>query len=207
MHVLIAEDDAVSRRVLEDAVTAAGHDVTLVEDGQAAWDKLQTETFDLVISDWVMPEMDGLELCRRVRAREDAPFCHMMLVTSRNATEDIVRGIMAGANVFITKPFDRAVLTARLHAAERVIDLERSLASRVTELEDALNEIATLRQLLPICSYCKNVRDEDTQTWSDIEEHLHHHGQTDFTHSVCPTCYDDRIRPMLDDFKRERGVG
>ena len=207
MYVLIAEDDAVSRRVLEDAVTAAGHEVTLVENGQAAWEKLQTETFDLVISDWVMPEMDGLELCRRVRAREDAPFCHMMLVTSRNATEDIVRGIMAGANDFITKPFDRAVLTARLHAAERVIDLERSLAQRVTELEDALHEIATLRKLLPICSYCKNVRDEDTQTWSDIEEHLHHHEQTDFTHSVCPTCYDDRIRPMLDDFKRERGVG
>ncbi len=206
MRVLIAEDDAVSRCVLEDAVTAAGHEVTLAEDGQAAWTKLEEEAFDLVISDWVMPQMDGLELCRRVRARENAPFCHIMLVTSRNATEDIVRGIMAGANDFITKPVDRAVLTARLYAAKRVIDLERSLASRVAELEEAIHEIATLRTLLPICTYCKSIRD-DEQAWADIEEYFHKHEQTDFTHSICPPCYENRIRPMLDEFKREHGVG
>ena len=203
MHVLIAEDDAVSARILEDAVSAAGHAVEVVADGRTAWERLQAEDFDLVISDWVMPEMDGLELCRRVRAREEAPFCHMMLVTSRTRAEDIVAGIMAGANDFVTKPFDRAVLTARLHAAQRVIELERTLANRVRELEEALHEVATLRKLLPICMYCKSIRD-DEQAWADLEEYFHKHAQTDFTHSICPSCYDGRIRPMLDDWKAER---
>jgi sigma-B regulation protein RsbU (phosphoserine phosphatase) len=206
MHVLIAEDDPVSRRILQDAVSGAGHEVTLVGDGREAWRRIEAEHFDLVISDWVMPEMDGLELCRRLRARADAPFCHVMLLTSRNSTEDIVTGIMAGANDFVTKPFDRAVLIARLHAAERVIDLERSLAARVTQLEEALHEVATLRRLLPICTYCKSIRN-DEQAWNDIEEYFHKHAQTDFTHSICPTCYEGRIRPMLDDLKRDRGLG
>lgn len=205
MRVLIAEDDPVSRRVLEDAVSAAGHEVTLAFDGLAAWERMQGESFDLVISDWVMPKMDGLELCRLVRAREAAPFCHVMLLTARSATEDIVEGIMAGANDFVTKPFDRAVLTARLHAAERVIDLERSLAARVTELEAALHEVATLRKLLPICMYCKSIRN-DEEAWADLEEYFHEHAQTDFTHSICPTCYEGRIQPMLDDLKEERGI-
>ena len=206
MRILIADDDAVSRRILEAVVCEDGHEVTLAHDGQEAWTLAQASTFDMVISDWVMPEMDGLELCRRLRAQTDVPFCHVMLVTTRGASEDIVRGIMAGANDFMTKPCDRAVLRARLHAAERVVRLERTLAARVAELEAALHEVATLRQLLPICMYCKSIRN-DEQAWADIEEYFREHAQTDFTHSICPTCYEGRILPVLDEMQRERNVG
>ena len=189
MRILIADDDTVTQRVLQDTVTAIGHDVTLATDGLEAWKLIESESFDVVISDWVMPEIDGLELCRRLRAREHEPFCYVMLVTSKSTTEDIVRGIMAGANDFMTKPFDRAELHARLHAAERVVGLERSLAAKVADLEQALDEVRTLRRLLPICMYCKSIRN-DEQAWADIEEYLRVHANTEFTHSICPGCYD-----------------
>jgi len=206
MRILIVEDSAVTRLILEATVETKGHEVTLAEDGQQAWDLAQTQTFDIVISDWVMPEMDGLELCRRMRARDSQHYCYFMLVTHRDATEDVVRGIMAGADDFLTKPVDRSVLHARLHAAERTVKLERSLAARIVELEAAIEEVATLRRLLPICMYCKSIRD-DEQAWADIEEYFREHGQTDFTHSICPTCYEGRVRPMIDDMKREKGLG
>lgn len=205
MRILIADDDPVSLRILEHAVEQSGHDIALAHDGSEAWDRLQREPFDVLISDWVMPEMDGLELCKRVRERKDAPFCYVMLVTQRDATQDVVRGIMAGANDFMSKPCDRSVLHARLHSAERTVELERALARRIVELEDALEEVATLRRLLPICVYCKSIRN-DQQAWADIEEYFREHAQTDFTHSVCPTCYEGRIQPMLDDMKRDLGA-
>ena len=203
MRILIVDDDPVARRILEDAIAGLGHDVQVACDGQEAWDLIADEPVDVLMTDWVMPEMDGLELCQRVRAREDASFMYVMLVTDRSDPEDVVAGIMAGANDFLSKPYDRAELRARLHAAQRVVDLERSLADRVRELEKALEEVETLRRLIPICMYCKNVRNEQ-QMWDEIEEYLREHANADCTHSICPTCYDDRVRPMLDEMHAEQ---
>ena len=203
MRILIVDDDPVARRILEEAMAGLGHTVLSAIDGAAAWTLLQQEPVDILMTDWVMPEMDGLELCRRVRAREDAPFTYVMLVSTRSTTEDVVAGIMAGANDFLTKPYERAELRARLHAAQRVVELERSLADRVRDLEQALHEVATLRRLLPICMYCKSIRN-DEQAWDDIEEYLREHANADCTHSICPPCYDERVQPMLDEMHREK---
>ncbi|MDF1701990.1 MAG: response regulator transcription factor [Planctomycetota bacterium] len=203
MRILIVDDDPVARRILEDAVGGLGHTVHVAHDGREAWDLLSHEPVDVLMTDWVMPEMDGLELCQRVRARTDAPFMYVMLVTERSTTDDVVDGIMAGANDFLTKPYERAELRARLHAAQRVVELERSLAERVHELESALSEVATLRRLLPICMYCHSIRNEK-QVWDEIEEYLRDHANADCTHSICPTCYDHRVRPMLDEMKSEQ---
>lgn len=203
MRILIVDDDPVARRILEDAVGGLGHTVHVAHDGREAWDLLSHEPVDVLMTDWVMPEMDGLELCQRVRARADAPFMYVMLVTERSTTDDVVDGIMAGANDFLTKPYERAELRARLHAAQRVVELERSLAERVHELESALSEVATLRRLLPICMYCHSIRNEK-QVWDEIEEYLRDHANADCTHSICPTCYDHRVRPMLDEMKSEK---
>jgi DNA-binding response OmpR family regulator len=206
MKILLVDDDAVSRRVLEEAVRRMGHDLTVVSDGTEAWAALEAEGFDCLISDWVMPGLDGLELCRRVRAREGSPFLYIMLVSHRNGTDHIAEGIMAGANDFMPKPCAPAELRARLHAAERMVALERSLARQLEELRDALDEVATLRRLLPICMYCKSIRN-DQEVWNEIEEYFRAHAHTEFTHSICPTCYTTRIRPMLDELKREREAG
>ena len=201
MKILIADDHVIARRILEEAIGDLGHDVTVVCDGREAWDELSIARYDVVISDWVMPRIDGIELCRRLRARKGEPFIYVMLVSARNSSEDIVKGIMAGANDFITKPVERSELRARLHAAERMVDLERSLAGRLIDLERALEEVATLRSLLPICMYCKSIRN-DQQAWDDIEEYLRRHANAECTHSICPDCYTTHVQPMLDEMQR-----
>lgn len=206
MRVLIADDEGVARRVAEKALEGMGHEVVAVCDGAEAWALLEREPFDVLISDWMMPEMDGIELCRRVRAREEAPFCYVMLVTRRSKTDDVVRGIMGGADDFMSKPFDRAELRARLHAAERVVSLERSLVAKVHDLERAIDEVRTLRRLLPICVYCKSIRN-DQEMWNEVEEYMREHAQTEFTHSICPTCYEDEVQPMLDEMRRDKAAG
>ncbi len=203
MRILIVDDDPVSCRILEEAMQAMQHDVHVVQDGAAAWARLASESFDVLMTDWEMPGVNGLELCRRVRARVGGAFLYVMLVTDRSIPEDVVAGIMAGANDFMSKPCDRGELCARMHAAERVVTLERSLAERVRELETALHEVETLRRLLPICMYCKSIRN-DQEAWDDIEEYLHHHANADCTHSICPPCYEERVQPMLDEMHREK---
>ena len=199
MRILIADDQVIARRILEEAVSNLGHEVTVVCDGREAWDEISEKRFDVVISDWVMPRIDGIELCRRTNER----FTYFMLVSARNSTEDVVQGIMAGANDFMSKPIERAELRARLHAAERMVDLERSLAGRLFDLERALEEVATLRSLLPICMYCKSIRN-DKQVWDDIEDYLRQHANAECTHSICPDCYVKHVQPMLDEMHREK---
>jgi DNA-binding response OmpR family regulator len=200
LRILIAEDDPVARRVLEDTVGGIGHEVSVACDGREAWDHLQGERFDAFVSDWEMPGIDGVELCRRLRARTGEPFCYVLLVTMRDRTEDVVEGILAGANDFMTKPYERAELEARLCAAERVVQLERTLAAKVRHLEQALEQVATLRRLLPICMYCKSIRN-DQEAWDRIEDYLHKEGVANFTHAICPDCYEKEVRPMLSDMK------
>lgn len=196
MKILIADDDPVSRRLLDECVSDLDHDVTIVCDGREAWTKLMAERFDVVVSDWMMPKIDGIDLCRRLRARTSEPFCYVMLLTSRDTTDDVVEGITAGANDFMTKPWKREEFRARLCAAERVVQLERTLAKRVADLQRALDEVATLKEILPICMYCKNIRN-DQQAWDKIDDYLQREGLASFTHAICPPCYEDEVQPML----------
>jgi DNA-binding response OmpR family regulator len=130
MKLLIAEDDPVSRRLLQSYLQKWGHEVVATTNGAEAWLRFQAETFPLVISDWNMPEMDGLELVRRIRALPDRGYTYIILVTDKSQKEDVVTGMDAGADDFVTKPFDRDELHARLRAGERIVALERRLADQ-----------------------------------------------------------------------------
>lgn len=202
MRILVADDDPGTRLVLQSKLTDFGHDVEVAEDGQVAWELCQHRNFDAVVLDWMMPRMDGPELCRLIRAESERPFCYILMLTSRSTTEDLVEGIAAGADDFMTKPFDKEELRARLHAAERVITLERRLARKIDDLEQALSEVKTLRGLLPICMYCHSIRD-DKDIWERIEEYIAEHSEANFTHSICPPCYEERVKPMLSELKRD----
>ena len=140
MKVLIAEDDSVSRMVLRKALEKWGHSVYAAEDGAVAWKLFEQEEFPLVISDWMMPEIDGLELVRRIRSRQQSGYVYAILLTARSQKEDIVAGMEAGADDFVTKPFHHAELHARICAGERILQLEQKLAARNQELE-ALNAL------------------------------------------------------------------
>jgi DNA-binding response OmpR family regulator len=197
-RILIAEDDAVSRRMLEATLAKWGYDVLSFSDGGAAWQALsQQETPSLAILDWMMPEMDGTEICRRVRAESSLRPLYIILLTARGGKEDLVAGLEAGADDFITKPFDREELRARLQVGERIIALQRDLADRVRELQEALGRVKVLQALLPICSYCKKIRN-DKNYWQRVEDYISEHTDTQFSHGICPECYERIVKPDVD---------
>jgi signal transduction histidine kinase len=136
MKVLIAEDEPVSRRLLQGHLERWGHEVTAAATGGEAWRLFEAGSFPLVITDWMMPEIDGLELVRRVRAFQRPGYVYIIMLTARARKEDIVEGIEAGANDFVTKPFDREELRVRLGAGELIIQLEQTLARQNQTLRE-----------------------------------------------------------------------
>ncbi|MGH9718733.1 MAG: GGDEF domain-containing response regulator [Bryobacteraceae bacterium] len=141
MKILIAEDDAISRRLLETVLVKWGYEVVVVKDGQQAWEALQTEDAPrLAILDWMMPGIDGTEVCKKVRERttapNTAPYVYILLLTARSQREDLVQGMEAGADDYITKPFDANELKVRLRAGRRIIDLQAQLLDAQEALRD-----------------------------------------------------------------------
>jgi DNA-binding response OmpR family regulator len=203
MKILIAEDDLVSRRVLEATLTKWGYDIVVACDGRAAWQVLQTEDPPpLAILDWMMPEMDGIEVCRKVREIASPTPIYIILLTTKSGKEDVVIGLQAGADDYVTKPFDRDELRARVQVGLRVVELQRNLADRVRELEDALSRVKQLEGILPICSYCKKIRD-DQNYWQHVESYITKHSEAKLSHGICPACYEKFVKPELEQLKRE----
>jgi DNA-binding response OmpR family regulator len=190
MHALIADDDRMTAVILKHTLERWGLTVTVAHDGAEAWNILQqTPEIGLAILDWMMPEVDGPELCRRIRQDPARAHIYVLLLTGRQGQADVVAGLSAGADDYLTKPFDPDELRARVHVGLRVLGLQERLAERVKELEAALTEVKQLHGLLPICSYCKSVR-SDQNYWERVEDYMSHHGDVQFTHGICPTCYD-----------------
>jgi DNA-binding response OmpR family regulator len=190
MKILIAEDDAISRMLLTDTLTRWGHEVEAVENGEEAWAVFQRPDAPCIaILDWMMPLLDGVEVCRRARELPRRVAFHIILLTSRDEKQDIVGGLAVGANDYMTKPFDPAELRARIAVGERMIALQEELAARVQELELALNNVKTLQRMLPICSYCKKIRDDDNY-WQEVETYVGQHSGTEFSHGICPHCFE-----------------
>jgi phosphoserine phosphatase RsbU/P len=189
MRVLVAEDDRVTGEILARTLQRWGYEAKVVRDGRDAWEHLRAEVAPtLAILDWMMPQMDGPEICRRVRV--DLPLANMylLLVTARETRGDIITGLNAGADDYIIKPFDPEELRARVAVGIRVLSLQQKLAERVAELEAALSNVKQLRGLLPICSYCKRIRGDD-QYWQQVEGYISEHSDAQFSHGICPSCF------------------
>lgn len=190
MRVLIAEDDATSRLVLQSLLTSWGYEVVLALDGNSAWALLQeSDAPKLLVLDWMMPGMDGLEICRRVRqnAGNDPP--HILLLTALGSKEDIVAGLEAGADDYLTKPFDRNELRARLNVGTRILELQSAMNARLTELEAAVAHIRSLQGILPICMHCHRIRN-DQESWERIDYYIQKHSDAQFSHGLCPECLE-----------------
>jgi phosphoserine phosphatase RsbU/P len=173
MKVLIAEDDTVSSTVLATRLRKMGHEVIAALDGSKAWELYQQEHPRLVITDWMMPEMDGLELCRRIRATENRSYTYVILLTALSGKEKYFEGMEAGADDFVTKPLDPGGLQARLRVAERVVNLQ--------------HDVNQLEGLLPICAYCKKIRDAN-EHWQPLESFVGEKTETAFEQTLCPEC-------------------
>ena len=189
MQALVADDDRVTAEILSRTLKRWEFEVTVVSNGADAWEHLRTATVPtLAILDWMMPEMDGTEVCRRVRLELPLANMYLMLLTARESRSDLVAGLTAGADDYVTNPFDAEELRARVQVGVRVLTLQKNLAERVGELQAALSSVKQLSGLLPICSYCKRIRGDD-QYWQQLEGYIAEHSDAQFSHGICPTCY------------------
>ncbi|HWB60798.1 MAG TPA: response regulator [Chthoniobacteraceae bacterium] len=188
--ILIAEDHHVSRHLLERNLANWGFQAVTVEDGEAALRILEgNNPPPIALLDWMMPKMDGSQVCQRVRQNKDLPYIYLIMLTAKSQKEDVASGLDSGADDYVIKPFDADELRARLKVGERVVALERTLARKVHDLQTALDDVKKLKGLLPICMYCKSIRD-DQDYWHQIEEYIHTETGTDFTHGICPKCME-----------------
>jgi len=191
MRILIADDDPITRRLLESSLAQWDYEVTATRDGQQAWQALQRlgTPPPLLVLDWLMPGIDGVELCRRIRQTPDLQPAYVILLTSRGHRQDVVEGLEAGADDYVTKPFNPDELRARIQVGVRVMKLQWILADRVKDLEGALQRVNQLQGLLPICCYCKKIRD-DGNYWHQVESYIEEHSGVHFSRGVCPECME-----------------
>jgi len=203
MKILIAEDDLTSQAMIKAIVAKSGYEPVVTGDGLSACEiLLKPDAPKLAVLDWMMPGMDGVEVCRKVRELKSSDPAYLILLTSRDNKKDIIHGLKSGANDYIVKPYDIEELQVRIGVGRRVIDLQALLAGRIAELQDALAQIKTLRGLLPICMYCKKIRD-DKQYWQQVESYVTTHTEAQFSHSICPDCYRKYVQPELDKIKNK----
>jgi phosphoserine phosphatase RsbU/P len=183
MRILVVEDDFDARDILEVTLKLDGHDVVTAVNGEQGWEKYREDDFPVVISDWLMPETDGIELCRRIRSAEKSRYCYVILLTALHGKSNYLEAMRAGADDFVSKPYDPDELRARLLVAERIVGLQ----DRMKRLEG----------ILPTCMYCKRIRDE-REHWVLIEQYITQRTEASFSHGVCPDCYHSVVRPELD---------
>ncbi|MBD3181522.1 response regulator [Candidatus Poribacteria bacterium] len=205
MEILIAEDDPISRKILETILKKWDYQVLVTYDGIEAWKAFnkQENYPKLAILDWMMPCLDGITLCRKIREQFQTNPPYIIMLTAKGRNEDIVTGFEAGADDYITKPFDREELKARVKVGARMVELRGKLSKRVKELEEAMNKIKKLHGLLPICSYCKKIRD-DKNYWTRVEEYITQRSNAKFSHSVCPECYEKIVKPQLLEMEKNK---
>jgi DNA-binding response OmpR family regulator len=190
MRILIAEDDRTSRFLLKTLLEKWGHEVVSASDGDGAWAALQADTSpSLAILDRMMPGKDGVEVCRLARKMERTTPLYVILLTAMGRKEDVVSGLDAGADDYISKPFSNEELRARIRVAERVVRLQTDLTDRIEELEDALAHVKTLQGILPICMHCHKIR-SDQESWERIETYIQAHSDAEFSHGLCPECLE-----------------
>lgn len=173
MRILVAEDDTLSRTLLVRVLGDMGHRVTATADGNQAWEAFRKEPFPVVVTDWLMPNCDGLELTRRIRTVRARLYPWVIMLTGMDYMENYRATLEAGVDDFLIKPLDTELLRVRLSVAERM--------QRMSE------QVVALTSALPICMHCKAVRDASDE-WKRVEEFF---ADIDFSHSYCPECYYD----------------
>ncbi len=179
MKILIAEDDPVSAKILQFTLENAGHSVVVATTGREAWTSFDTAPVRVIVSDWMMPDMDGLELCAQVRGRPKTDYTYFILLTAiHTGRENLRKAMDAGVDDFLAKPLDREAVIMRLRVAERIIEFG--------------TQIRQLKELIPICMYCKKIRD-DSNYWQAVESYIAQHTGSNFSHGICQDCFEKHM--------------
>jgi phosphoserine phosphatase RsbU/P len=187
MRILVADDDAILRHAVKSHLRRWAFEVVDCADGTEAWTLMQTASPPIAVIDWEMPGLDGPTLCQELRATPALAATYVILLTGKETREDVISGLESGADDYIKKPVDWDEFRARVQIGCRTVGLQQALAARVTELQGALANVRKLSGLLPICAYCKRIRN-DKDYWQQIESFVGEHSDAQFSHSICPPC-------------------
>jgi phosphoserine phosphatase RsbU/P len=182
MKILIVDDDIVSQMLLTEQLQDLNHEVSVAADGKEAWNIFQAKNPRIVITDWMMPNVNGLELTRMIRKENRESYTFIIFLTILRGKGSYLEAMKAGADDVITKPYDSEQLAARLSVAERILGMQ--------------HEIRQLHSILPICSYCRRIRQDD-DSWVSIEKHIKQKTDTAFSHGICPDCYESHVKPAI----------
>ncbi|HOC59519.1 MAG: response regulator transcription factor [Syntrophaceae bacterium] len=188
MRLLIADDDPNTVNLLRKYLMLWNYEVVAVSNGSEAIEIINgNDPPQLIVLDWLMPDINGIEVIKKVRLRDSANPPYIILFTVRDEKGAIIEGLEAGANDYITKPFDKDEFRARIRVGERVVQLQNSLSDRIRQLQEAVSQIKSLRGIIPICSYCHKIRN-DQKSWQQLEKYISEHSGAEFSHGICPEC-------------------
>jgi CheY-like chemotaxis protein len=185
--VLVVDDSRLARELCGSQLTESGYGVEYAAGAQEAFGIAHAKPIDLVLMDVMMPEISGIEACRRFKADVKLRDIPVVMVTAAEESEHLEEAFQAGAVDYIAKPVRKFELLARLSSCLIIKDHERELVKKNVELEKALSEIKVLRGFIPICAWCKNIRDV-SGLWHRMESYIQKHSEASFTHGVCEEC-------------------
>ena len=204
MKVLIADDEKIARMIMQKMLETFGYEVYTAADGAEALTVFLEHHPDFVVTDWMMPRMDGITLVKTIRAFAESEYTYIVMITAREDKSDLMEGMQAGVDEFLSKPVDKDQLKARMRVGRRIITLQETLRHRIKELEEANRHVRKLQGLLPICAYCKNVRNE-SDLWQKVENYIsEHESDIEFSHSICPDCYEKHVKPMEEKMRKKK---
>jgi len=202
MNILIAEDDASSRLMLQSILATWGYNVVAACDGDEAWRILcEPEHPRLLILDWLMPGVEGPEIVRRLRKRDAENPYYSIILTSRSSKDSVASALNSGADDFIAKPFDNDELRARVAVGYRMNSLQMALTGHITDLRNTLNRVHQLEGIIPICMGCKKIRD-DRNIWKQLEQYISEHSEAKFSHGYCPDCAEKAMETIRNSIPR-----
>ncbi|NCC52084.1 MAG: response regulator [Spartobacteria bacterium] len=202
--ILVVDDIPRNLQVVGVVLKDKGYQVAAATSGTQVLGMLKHMKPDLILLDIMMPEMDGYEVCRRIKEQDELKDIPIVFLSAKNEVEDVVKGFKFGAVDYITKPFNASELLARVNthvALKRARDTEKRL---IKQLRLALSQVKALSGLLPICSHCKKIRD-DKGYWTQVEQYISAHSETQFTHGLCPDCFRELYPDLVADLEAEGG--
>lgn len=183
MKILVADDDRAVQTLLRALISKLGHDVSVAKDGVEAWRQLSEARPDVLVTDWNMPGLTGVDLCRRLREEAGQEYVYVILITTRDDMQSFTEGMSVGADDFITKPVDVALLASRIRVADRILTMQK--------------ELVRLRSAaVPLCIYCRRLKEGDT--WVEAEEFIARQATGGLADRICPDCYAAHLAMELD---------
>ena len=181
MKILVVDDDPVIRTFLTAGLRALGHEVTTCDGGAKAWELLRQGHFPVLITDWSMPDLNGIQLTQALRAAPRESYTYVIMLTGHNKRDDVLASLRAGVDAFLVKPLDGAMLEAQLMIAARIVGLQ--------------DHAKRLESIMTVCSYCKKVHSHEQ--WMPMEQYVKQEFKTLPSHSFCPTCFKEKVEPEM----------